>query len=182
MQPFDLLKFSLTIPAARPLGYKQHALGIDIDCQDYWYAVHNDNTSTDTVIYLPSDLPTFYYVMSLAWIREWFSFRRQLSSPTVYIWFWLHFEHHLKNGGTGQESTQGREYDRESYILSLEEHVWWFPSNYYVTVKFLILLWHLSSVLEFFLFTGDNNQPLNPVDSIANPYRPLEFVNTTRTI
>jgi len=36
MQPFDLLKFGLTIRAARLLGYKQHALGIDIDCQDYW--------------------------------------------------------------------------------------------------------------------------------------------------
>jgi len=115
MQPFDLLKFSRTIPAARPLGYKQHALGIDIDCQDYWYAVHNDNTSTDTVIYLPSDLPALYYVMSLAWIREWFSFHRQLSSPRVYIWFWLHSEHHLKNGGTGQEGTQGRTIEKAAF-------------------------------------------------------------------
>ena len=66
MKPFDLLKLCLAISIARPLGYKQHELGIDIDCQDYWYGVHNDNTSTDTVIYLPSDLPALYYVMSLA--------------------------------------------------------------------------------------------------------------------
>lgn len=41
--------------------------------------------------------------MSLTWVTEWFSFHRQLSSHRVYIWFWLHFEHHLKNGGRGQD-------------------------------------------------------------------------------
>ena len=127
MQPFDLLKFSLTIPAARPLGYKQHALGIDIDCQDYWYAVHNDNTSTDTVIYLPSDLPALYYVVSLAWIGEWFSFHRQLSSFRVCIWFWLHFEHNLKNDGTGQEGTQGHTIEKATFgaLKSMSDGFLW---------------------------------------------------------
>jgi hypothetical protein len=175
------------MPVERPLGYKQHALGLDIDCQDYWYAVHNDNTSTDTVIYLPSDLPTLYYVMSLAWTREWFSFHRQLSSPRIYIYdFKLHFVHHLKNGWTGQEGTQGRTTGKDTFWAP-EVHVWWFPLNYCnnslmvskYTMIFLFCSYSFSHLQQTVVTALSNIRLCRLQSSTPNPYLFFNFVNAT---